>query len=163
MRGECPVSADLPAFAPHAEPKVPLAGRSRAAEILADADRPIILAGGGCSGRERRPRSAIWPIASMARHDHSQCKGLIDERTALARPRSSRRQMALDHADAMLAVGCRFTEVFSDGGRMVIPNVIDPDRPRSGPDRCESPGRRRDCRRRSGRSSCSYRGDAVAS
>jgi acetolactate synthase-1/2/3 large subunit len=47
MRWECSATADLPAFPPRPEPTVALDAVARAAEILARAERPIILAGGG--------------------------------------------------------------------------------------------------------------------
>ena len=61
-------------------------------------------------------------------------KGLLDERhpLSLGHARSARARQVLPHADAMLAVGCRFTEVMTDWRRMPIPgNLIqidlDPD------------------------------------
>ncbi len=53
-------------------------------------------------------------------------KGLLDERhpLSLGHARSSRGRHALAHADAMLAVGCRFTEVMTDWRRMPIPRTL---------------------------------------
>jgi acetolactate synthase-1/2/3 large subunit len=53
-------------------------------------------------------------------------KGLIDERSpiSLGHARSVRAQAALPHADVMLAVGCRFTEVLTDWRRMTIPSRL---------------------------------------
>ena len=48
---------------------------------------------------------------------------MIDERDplSLGHARSARAKAALPHADAMLAVGCRFTEVMTDWRRMRVP------------------------------------------
>lgn len=43
-----------------AESTLPEEAIAQAADMLARADRPIILAGGGISGRGRRPRSKLW-------------------------------------------------------------------------------------------------------
>jgi acetolactate synthase-1/2/3 large subunit len=53
-------------------------------------------------------------------------KGLIDERDprSLGHARSARARVALPHADAMLAVGCRFTEVMTDWRRMPVPAAL---------------------------------------
>jgi acetolactate synthase-1/2/3 large subunit len=50
-------------------------------------------------------------------------KGIIDEGDplSLGHARSARAKAALPHADAMLAVGCRFTEVMTDWRRMRVP------------------------------------------
>ena len=47
MRTACPNPAEAPAFPPRPKPDVPADAIRRAAEILATAERPIILAGGG--------------------------------------------------------------------------------------------------------------------
>ena len=61
-------------------------------------------------------------------------KGLLDERKpcSLGHARSVGARRVLPHADAMLAAGCRFTEVMTDWRRMPVPkNLIqidlDPD------------------------------------
>src|SRR5207249_29565 len=53
-------------------------------------------------------------------------KGLVDERSrwSLGHARSARARAALAHADAMLAVGCRFTEVLTDWRRMTVPKIL---------------------------------------
>ena len=76
-------------------------------------------------------------------------KGLLDERhpLSLGHARSARARCVVPHADAMLAVGCRFTEVMTDWRRMTVPAdliQIDLD---AEPDRHELPGTRRDRRR----------------
>ena len=107
----------------------------RAAVLLSRARRPIILAGGGAlwsnaAGplRELAGRLGAPVITSL------NAKGLIDERDpfSLGHARSARARVALPHADAMLAVGCRFTEVMTDWRRMPVPRDlvqidIDPD------------------------------------
>jgi acetolactate synthase-1/2/3 large subunit len=127
MRLECSATADLPAFPPRPEPTVPLDAIARAAEIVAAAERPIILAGGGAlwSGAadeiEALARLLGAPIITTL-----NAKGLVDERNALSlgHGRSIGARQALPHADVMLAVGCRFTEVFTDWRRMSIPNTL---------------------------------------
>lgn len=127
MRGPCSADASLPAFSPPSQPTVPADAIIRAAAVLADARRPIILVGGG----------ALWSgaagsIAALARRLDAPVittlngKGLIDERSpqSLGHARSARARAALAHADAMLAVGCRFTEVLTDWRRMQIPDRL---------------------------------------
>lgn len=124
MRAPCPASSAIPAFPPPPAPTVPAEAVAEAARILAEARRPIILAGGG----------ALWSGAAVAIEDLSRrlgapvittlnAKGLIDERhpISLGHARSARARAALPHADAMLAVGCRFTEVLTDWRRMSVP------------------------------------------
>jgi acetolactate synthase-1/2/3 large subunit len=98
-----------------------------AVDALLSASRPIVLAGGG----------ALWADAAAAVRQVAQrldCpvittlngKGLIDERDpiSLGHARSARARAALPHADAMLAVGCRFTEVLTDWRRMPVPSRL---------------------------------------
>jgi acetolactate synthase-1/2/3 large subunit len=107
----------------------------RARKLLSTCRRPIILAGGG----------ALWSgaqneIADLARQLDCPVittlngKGIVDERDvqSLGHGRSARSMAALPHADLMLAVGCRFTEVFTFFGAVPIPRTliqidIDPD------------------------------------
>src|SRR5262249_48356943 len=52
---------------------------------------------------------------------------LLDERhpLSLGHARSDRARSVLPHADVMLAVGCRFTELMTDWRRMIVPaNLI---------------------------------------
>ncbi len=53
-------------------------------------------------------------------------KGILDERDplSLGHARSARAKVVLPHADAMLAVGCRFTEVMTDWRRMPVPRNL---------------------------------------
>lgn len=98
-----------------------------AALLLTAARRPIILAGGG----------AVWSgAADEIKHLAAalDCpvittlngKGLIDERDpiSLGHARSARAKAALPHADVMLAVGCRFTEVLTWFGTMAVPKTL---------------------------------------
>jgi thiamine pyrophosphate-dependent acetolactate synthase large subunit-like protein len=127
MRSACASSIAMPAFPHRPEPAVPAEAIAEAAEILARAERPIILAGGGAlwSGAgaeiEALARRLCAPVITTLNG-----KGLLDERHALSlgHARSSRGRHALQHADAMLAVGCRFTEVMTDWRRMVVPRML---------------------------------------
>ncbi len=128
MRAECaasllPIDFQVPA------PRVPSPQEiAQAAELLSRASRPIILAGGGAlwSGAaqaiERLASRLGAPVVTTLNG-----KGLLDERhpLSLGHARSSRAKKALPHADLMLAVGCRFTEVMTDWRRMTVPaNLI---------------------------------------
>ena len=79
------------------------------------------------SGRERPRRSKPSP-GSLAAPVVTTLngKGLLDERSplSLGHARSSRGRHALPHADVMLAVGCRFTEVMTDWRRMPVPKTL---------------------------------------
>jgi acetolactate synthase-1/2/3 large subunit len=128
MRSPCPVSAQLTAFAPRPRPALPTEAIARSAELLDRAIRPIILAGGGAlwSGAaaevEALAHALNAPVITTLNG-----KGLIDERSplSLGHARSSGGRLALAHADLMLAVGCRFTEVMTDWRRMTVPaNLI---------------------------------------
>lgn len=95
--------------------------------LLSTSVRPIILAGGGAvwSGAETE-------IAELARRLDCPIittlngKGIIDERDpqSLGHGRSTRSMAALPHADLMLAIGCRFTEVFTFFGKLPIPKTL---------------------------------------
>jgi len=135
MRLPCPLATRLHEERLPVESILPAEMIAQAAQMLAGADRPIILAGGG----------AVWSGAAAAiealaaRLDAPVIttlngKGLLDERhpRSLGHARSARARHVLPHADVMLAVGCRFTEVMTDWRRMTIPrNLIqidlDPD------------------------------------
>lgn len=100
---------------------------SDAADRLARAERPIVLAGGGALWAD-----AIAEVRAVAERLHCPVvtslngKGLIDERDplSLGHARSARGKAALPHADAMLAIGCRFTEVMTDWRRLPIPKEL---------------------------------------
>jgi acetolactate synthase-1/2/3 large subunit len=127
MRAPFTAGADELAFPDRPEPSVPAGAIAKAAELLERAARPIILAGGG----------ALWSgaaaeIAALAQRLDApvitslNAKGLLDERhpRSLGHARSARARVALPHADAMLAVGCRFTELLTDWRRMPIPKTL---------------------------------------
>lgn len=99
----------------------------RALAILDQAKRPILLAGGG----------AVWSGAGKELKQLAQrldCpvltslngKGVLDERDpySLGHARSARAKEALPHADAMLAVGCRFTEVMTWFWKLPVPENL---------------------------------------
>jgi acetolactate synthase-1/2/3 large subunit len=105
-------------------PTLPAAAIAEAASLLAGAERPIVLAGGG----------ALWGNAALELVEVAaalrapvvtsvNAKGLIDERdpASLGHARSARARAVLPHADAMLAVGCRFTEILTERWRMPVP------------------------------------------
>jgi thiamine pyrophosphate-dependent acetolactate synthase large subunit-like protein len=127
MRAVCERAIEMPAFPDRPEPAVPLEAIARAAEILARAERPIILAGGGAlwSGAgaevEALARRLGAPVVTTLNG-----KGLLDERhpNSLGHARSARGRNALPHADVMLAIGCRFTEVMTDWRRMPVPETL---------------------------------------
>jgi acetolactate synthase-1/2/3 large subunit len=127
LREDCRPYADVLDFAPPPISQAPPEAVARAATLLAKAKRPMILAGGG----------ALWSdagdeILELAKRLDApvittlNAKGLIDERSefSLGHGRSVRAKALLPHADAMLAVGCRFTEVFTDWRRMIVPKKL---------------------------------------
>jgi acetolactate synthase-1/2/3 large subunit len=127
MRGECKEAVRELAFAPAPLPTVPEDAIDRAASVLSRSERPIILAGGGAlwagAGQELRlvAERLGAPVVTTLNG-----KGIIDERDpiSLGHARSVRARTALSHADAMLAVGCRFTEVLTDWRRMPVPKTL---------------------------------------
>ncbi len=99
----------------------------RAVTLLAQARRPIVLAGGG----------AVWggagaEVRQLA--ERLQCpvvttlngKGVLDERDplALGHVRSARGRVAWPAADVVLAVGCRFTEVMTGFRTLQVPGKL---------------------------------------
>lgn len=98
-----------------------------AAEILSRAERPIILAGGGAVWSD-----AAGEIVALAQKLGAPIvtslngKGIVDEQhpLSLGHARSARAKVALPHADAMLAIGCRFTEVMTEWRRMPVPEAL---------------------------------------
>jgi len=127
MRETCPVPADLLAFPECPQPAVPVAAIAQAALMLAAAERPIILAGGGSlwSGAGSEVKSLAKrleaPVVTTL-----NAKGLLDERDplSLGHARSVRARALLPHADVMLAIGCRFTEVMTDWRRLSVPRTL---------------------------------------
>jgi acetolactate synthase-1/2/3 large subunit len=98
-----------------------------AASMLAEAERPVLLAGGGAvwanAGPELRQLAERLncPVITS-----QQGKGILDERDplSLGHARSARGRVAQEHADAMLAVGCRFTEVMTGFRKMQVPRRL---------------------------------------
>src|SRR5262249_17064889 len=102
-------------------------GVAAAAALLARATKPIILAGGG----------AVWANAGVELRQLAQrlnCpvlttqqgKGILDERDplSLGHARSARGRVAQQHADAMLAIGCRFSEVMTGFRKLQVPKRL---------------------------------------
>lgn len=127
MREPCTLATELLGFAPAAVPAAPVEGIAEAVSLLASARRPIILAGGGAlwagaaDGVRQLARQLRCPVITTL-----NAKGLLDEREpcSLGHARSARAKSALPHADAMLAIGCRFTEVLTDWRRMPVPRNL---------------------------------------
>jgi acetolactate synthase I/II/III large subunit len=99
----------------------------RAAESLGTSHRPVILAGGGAVSS-----GAADQIAELARRlgcpviSTLNGKGILDERalTSLGHGRNRRARIVMSRADLLIAIGCRFTEVFTAGGAAPIPKRI---------------------------------------
>jgi len=99
----------------------------RAIELLSQAARPVILAGGGVisSGAESQleglARRLDCPIVTTLNG-----KGAGDERSpySFGHGRTRRARVVLGKADLMLAVGCRFTEVLTASGTMPVPKIL---------------------------------------
>jgi thiamine pyrophosphate-dependent acetolactate synthase large subunit-like protein len=129
MGHECkaPAPERSPRPANAASPPPSAESIAKAAALLAKAERPIVLAGGGAlwSGAAAEVR-AVAERLDAPLITSLNGKGLIDERDplSLGHARSARAQAALPHADAMLAVGCRFTEVMTDWRRMRVPETL---------------------------------------
>jgi acetolactate synthase-1/2/3 large subunit len=96
----------------------------QAASMLAEAKKPIILAGGG----------AVWgnagdEVTQLATRLNCPVitslngKGIVDERDplSLGHARSVKARVALAEADVMLAIGCRFTEVMTGFRKLQVP------------------------------------------
>ena len=98
-----------------------------AADLLARAHRPILLAGGGAvwagAGPEFKAlaKKLACPVITTLNG-----KGIVDERDplSLGHARSFKARVALPHADLLLAVGCRFTEVFTWFRTLTFPRTI---------------------------------------
>ncbi len=127
MRAACASTLAMPAFPRRPEPAVPMEAITRAAEILDRAERPIILAGGGAlwSGAAAEIEALASRLGAPVVTTLNG-KGLLDERHALSlgHARSSRGRHVLPHADVMLAIGCRFTEVMTDWRRLPVPKML---------------------------------------
>lgn len=97
------------------------------AAVLSQAKRPILLAGGG----------AVWANAGPELKQLAErldcpvitslnAKGILDERDplSLGHARSAKGRAATPHADAMLAIGCRFTEVMTGFRKLPVPKRL---------------------------------------
>ena len=135
MRAACPDSPRSPALPPPPDarrarstrsPRPPSSWPGRAPDHPGRRRRPLV--GRGRARSRPSPRRLGAPVITTLNG-----KGLIDERDplSLGHARSVRAKAVLPHADAMLAVGCRFTEVMTDWRRMPVPGRPRPDRPRS--------------------------------
>jgi thiamine pyrophosphate-dependent acetolactate synthase large subunit-like protein len=100
---------------------------ANSAALLAQAKHPVVLAGGG----------AVWASAGADLRrlaERLNCpvvtslngKGILDEREALAlgHARTPKGRAALSHADVMLAIGCRFTEVMTGFRKLQVPKRL---------------------------------------
>jgi thiamine pyrophosphate-dependent acetolactate synthase large subunit-like protein len=100
---------------------------TQAAVLLAQAKHPVLLAGGGAvwanAGAELRELAARLncPVLSSL-----NAKGILDERDqlSLGHARSARGKVAQQHADVMLAIGCRFTEVMTGFRKLQVPKRL---------------------------------------
>ena len=127
MRGPCDeVVPDL-AFPPLAPPCVP-DGSDRPGGLGPVPRRAADHPGrrGGALVRSRGGTQAAGDRLGAPVITTLNAKGILDERDplSLGHARSARARAALPHADAMLAVGCRFTEVLTDWRRMPVPKQL---------------------------------------
>jgi acetolactate synthase-1/2/3 large subunit len=99
----------------------------KAATLLAQARHPVLLAGGGAvwanGGAELRQLAERLNCPVLT---SQQAKGILDERDplSLGHARSARAKVAQQHADAMLAIGCRFTEVMTGFRKLQVPKRL---------------------------------------
>jgi acetolactate synthase-1/2/3 large subunit len=113
---------------PAPPPLAPDEGAIRnAAGLLCRAERPVVLAGGGClwAGAGDLVRAVAEQLRAPVVTTLNG-KGVVDEShpLSLGHARSARARSALRHADAMLAVGCRFTEVMTGWRTMPVPPCL---------------------------------------
>src|SRR5439155_17994656 len=93
--------------------------------LLVEARRPMVLVGGGALGASNEVRALAerirCPVITTL-----NAKGLIDERDplSLGHARSVRARVAGPHADVMLAIGCRFTEVMTGFRKLHVPRRL---------------------------------------
>ena len=136
---------DLSAPGPDARSRAPRLPVLPALELPAQpaVPRTAVVAGGGTAAGRLAGRS-FWPGEALSGQGPDdeirelacqlECpvittlnaKGILDERDpwSLGHARSVRARTALPHADVMLAVGCRFTEVLTDWRRMPVPRQL---------------------------------------
>jgi thiamine pyrophosphate-dependent acetolactate synthase large subunit-like protein len=99
----------------------------QAIERIGTSQRPVIVAGGGCvsSGAagqvEELAQRLGCPVVTTLNG-----KGILDERSAFSfgHGRTRRARMVLLRADLVIAIGCRFTEVFTASGTIPLPKRL---------------------------------------
>ena len=99
----------------------------QAIERISTSQRPLVIAGGGCisSGAAEQVEGLALrlgcPVVTTLNG-----KGILDERSPLSfgHGRTRRARMVLSRADLVIAVGCRFTEVFTASGTIPIPTRL---------------------------------------
>ena len=99
----------------------------KATTAILESERPVILAGGGAVSS-----GAAVQVANLA--ERLCCpvvttlngKGILDERSifSLGHGRTRRARAILARSDLLIAIGCRFTEVFTASGTTPIPSKI---------------------------------------
>jgi acetolactate synthase-1/2/3 large subunit len=98
-----------------------------AVDRIGTSQRPLVIAGGGCiasGAREQVEALALrlgCPVVTTLNG-----KGIVDERAPLSfgHGRTRRARMVLSRADLVIAVGCRFTEVFTASGTIPMPKRL---------------------------------------
>ena len=99
----------------------------QAVERISTSQRPLVIAGGGCisSGAGEQVEGLALrlgcPVVTTLNG-----KGILDERSPLSfgHGRTRRARMVLSRADLAIAVGCRFTEVFTASGTIPMPTRL---------------------------------------
>jgi thiamine pyrophosphate-dependent acetolactate synthase large subunit-like protein len=99
----------------------------QAVERIGTSQRPLVIAGGGCisSGAGEQVEGLALrlgcPVVTTLNG-----KGILDERSPLSfgHGRTRRARMVLSRADLVIAVGCRFTEVFTASGTIPMPTRL---------------------------------------
>lgn len=99
----------------------------QAVEEIRRSQRPVVLAGGGVAWSD-----ASEEVAKLALRLNCPVvttlngKGVLDERSpfSLGHGRTRRARMALMRADLLIAIGCRFTEMFTASGSVPIPERL---------------------------------------
>jgi thiamine pyrophosphate-dependent acetolactate synthase large subunit-like protein len=98
-----------------------------AVRVLSASRRPVIVAGGGAvwSGAADGLRAVAARLGAPVLTTLNG-KGILDERdpVSLGHVRSARGKWAVTRADAMLAIGCRFTEVTTGFRTMPVPRDL---------------------------------------
>jgi acetolactate synthase-1/2/3 large subunit len=106
---------------------VPLAECNKAVELLLHCERPIVIAGGGAVSANAGPElHRLVQRLGCPLITTQNGKGIIDERDrhSLGHARTLAGLAALENADGMLAVGCRFTEVMTGFRTLKVPRRL---------------------------------------